>query len=310
MKEILTVDGLSKRFKNIHAVNNISFSVQQGDIFAFLGPNGAGKTTMLRILLDIIKADKGKIDWNINGNSSQLPDPSQIGYLPEERGLYTDVPIIRSLIYMASIRGMEKQEAKEAAMEWLGKVQLADRAKEKLQALSKGNQQKIQFISSILHKPSFAVLDEPFAGLDPVTQENFIEFIHELNKQGTTILLCSHQMQLVERIAGKVFLINEGKEVYNGSLNDIYNIFGEQLIIDIGFSGEIPGDKLNSLTGTVKIEKQNNRNIQIAFEANVKISDIMNKLSSISGISHIRSHNPTLHDVFLALVKKEQNNIG
>ncbi len=307
MKEILKVDQLNKRFKNIHAVSDISFSVQQGDIFAFLGPNGAGKTTMLRILLDIIKADKGKVNWNINGNNHTLPDSSQIGYLPEERGLYTDVPIIRSLIYMASIRGMEKQEAKEAAMEWLGKVQLADRAKEKLQALSKGNQQKIQFISSIIHKPSFAILDEPFAGLDPVTQESFIEFIHELNKQGTTILLCSHQMQLVERIAGKVFLINKGEEIYNGFLNDIYSIFGDRLIIDIGFSEEIPDNKINSITGIEKIEKQNNRNIQVTFKANVNISEIMNKLSGIPGISHIKSHNPTLHDVFLALVKKEQN---
>lgn len=229
-REVLHVKSISKRFSNVQAIKDISFSVEQGDIFAFLGPNGAGKTTTLRILLDIIKADTGQIEWNLNGSANQLPQAAEIGYLPEERGLYLDIPIIKSLIYLASIRGMDKHEAKKAAMEWLEKLELADRAKEKLQVLSKGNQQKIQFIASILHKPAFAILDEPFSGLDPLNQEIFIDFIKEINKQGTTILLSAHQMQLVEKTAHKIFLINKGEVLYNGSLNGIYETYGNKQI--------------------------------------------------------------------------------
>jgi ABC-2 type transport system ATP-binding protein len=174
-KTVLSVNSISKDFLNVKAVNNISFTVEQGDIYAFLGPNGAGKTTTLRMLLDIIKPDSGKIEWNLNGKQNRLPDAGEIGYLPEERGLYLDIPILKSLVYLATIRGMEKADAKKTALFWLERLGLADRAKEKLQVLSKGNQQKIQFIASILHKPQFAILDEPFSGLDPINQETFID---------------------------------------------------------------------------------------------------------------------------------------
>ena len=144
-KTILKVSSLSKSFSNVQAVRNLSFFLEEGDIFAFLGPSGAGKTTTLRILLDIIKPDSGQIEWNLNGESISFPEAELVGYLPEERGLYPDIPIIGSLVYLASIRGMEPSEARIAAIEWLKRFELADRAKEKLQALSKGNQQKIQF---------------------------------------------------------------------------------------------------------------------------------------------------------------------
>ena len=138
-KTILKVSSLSKSFMNVQAVRNISFSLEQGDIFAFFGPNGAGKTTTLRILLDIIKPDSGRIEWNLNGIDNSLPEAEHIGYLPEKRGLYPDIPIIKSLVYLASIRGMEPSTAKIAAMEWLERLELADRSKEKLLTLSKGN---------------------------------------------------------------------------------------------------------------------------------------------------------------------------
>ena len=181
-KIILQVISISKSFLNIQAVKDITFSVEQGEIFAFLGPNGAGKTTTLRILLDIIRADNGNIYWNLNDSKSSLPSSEHIGYLPEERGLYLDIPILRSLVYLASIRGMNPAKAKQKALEWLERLELTNRANEKLQALSKKNQQKIQFIASILHQPSFAILDEPFSGLDPLNQEKFIEYIKEIRK--------------------------------------------------------------------------------------------------------------------------------
>jgi len=305
-KAVLKVSSLNKRFMNLQAVSDISFSLEQGDIFAFLGPNGAGKTTTLRILLDIIKADSGRIEWNLNGKGSETAPAEHIGYLPEERGLYTDIPIIRSLVYLASIRGMKPAEAKTAAMEWLERLELADRAKEKLQALSKGNQQKIQFVASILHKPSFAILDEPFSGLDPLNQEKFIDYIREINQQGTTILLSAHQMSLVEKIADKVFLINQGKEVYHGSLSGIYEAFGKNHIIDLEFRSPVNRDKFHSLPGVEQVNCIDEYRVALTFNAGTDLNYALAELAGIEGISNISSHKPGLHEIFLKLVKSHQ----
>ncbi|MDP3462171.1 MAG: ATP-binding cassette domain-containing protein [Bacteroidales bacterium] len=301
---ILEVHSVSKSFSNIQAVKNISFSLEQGDIFAFLGPNGAGKTTTLRILLDIIKADNGQIYWKLKNNLQTLPEAGQIGYLPEERGLYPDIPILRSLVYLASIRGMNPIEAKTAAMEWLEKLELADRAKDKLQSLSKGNQQKIQFIASILHKPLFAILDEPFAGLDPVNQEKFIDYIKEINKQGTTILLSAHQMSLVEKIANKVFLINTGKEIYYGSLSGIYENLGNQHIIHLSFKAAVSEVDFQHISEIENISRIDDFQLQLTFKHGINLNKALGDIATIGDIANITSHQPDLHDIFLQLVKK------
>ncbi len=306
VKTVLKVSSLSKSFMNVHAVDNISFSLEQGDIFAFLGPNGAGKTTTLRILLDIIKPDSGQIEWNLNGENNSLPEAKNIGYLPEERGLYPDIPIIRSLVYLASIRGMEPSEARIVALEWLERLELADRSKEKLQALSKGNQQKIQFIASILHKPTFAILDEPFSGLDPLNQEKFIEYIKEINKKGTTILLSAHQMSLVEKIANKIFLINNGQEVYNGSLSGIYDAFGKKHIIDLLFKSPVADSIFQTLTGIESVSRIDDFQVNLTFGQEAGLNKALSELAGIGGISNITSHKPDLHDIFLQLVKKHK----
>lgn len=300
---VLKVNSLSKSFSNVKAVSNISFTVEQGDIFAFLGPNGAGKTTTLRILLDIIKADDGQIEWNIKGNYNHLLQAGHIGYLPEERGLYLDIPILKSLVYLASIRGMDKTEAKKAAMEWLERLELADRAKEKLQVLSKGNQQKIQFIASILHKPAFAILDEPFSGLDPLNQEIFIDFIREINKQGTTIILSAHQMQLVEKTAHKIFLINKGEELYNGSLTGIYETYGNRQIIELNYKSGFNQNSLSNIRGVENVEIQDNSLVKLTFGQNTDMKIILSDLAKLEGIFDVSSHKPSLHDIFLNLIK-------
>lgn len=288
---------------NVQAVSNISFSLEEGDIFAFLGPNGAGKTTTLRLLLNIIKADSGEITWNVNGSGGALPQPENIGYLPEERGLYLDIPVIRSLVYLASIRGMDPSKARISAMEWLERLDLAGRAQEKLQALSKGNQQKIQFVASILHKPKFAILDEPFSGLDPVNQEKFIDYIKEINKQGTTILLSAHQMSLVEKIANKVFLINAGQQVYNGSLSGIYDAFGKKQVIDLLFKSAIDESVFQKLSDVESINKADDNRVILTFRQDTDMNKALSELAEIEGISSITSHKPDLHEIFLQLVK-------
>lgn len=300
---VLNVKSISKSFSHVKAVNNVSFTVNQGDVFAFLGPNGAGKTTTLRILLDIIKSDDGQIEWDLNGNSGHLPSAGHIGYLPEERGLYLDIPILKSLIYLASIRGMDKTDAKKTALEWLERFDLADRAKEKLQVLSKGNQQKIQFVASILHKPAFAILDEPFSGLDPINQEMFIDFIREINKQGTTILLSAHQMPLVEKIAHKIFLINKGEELYNGSLPGIYESFGKKQIIELHYKSGLNESSLKSFHGAEYVEIIDQSKVKLTFGHNYDMKGVLSDLAKLEGIFDISSYKPDLHDIFLHLVK-------
>lgn len=304
-KTVLSVHSISKGFSNVQAVDNISFSVEQGDIYAFLGPNGAGKTTTLRMLLDIIKPDGGHIEWSLNGKQNQLPEAGQIGYLPEERGLYLDIPILKSLVYLATIRGMEKVHAKEAALEWLERLGLADRAKEKLQVLSKGNQQKIQFVASILHKPEFAVLDEPFSGLDPLNQEIFIDYIKEINNQGTTILLSAHQMSLVEKVADKLFLINNGNEVYNGTLSGIYQSFGEKIIIELQLESPFNGTTFQNLNEVESVIRVDDYRAKITYGQQSSMKNVLQDLTKIDGICDITSHKPDLHEIFLQLVKKQ-----
>lgn len=300
---VLKVHSISKSFLNVKAVNNVSFSVVKGDIFAFLGPNGAGKTTTLRILLDIIKQDSGQIEWNLNGKSGLVPDPEQIGYLPEERGLYPDIPIFKSLVYLASIRGMSQSSAKKSALEWLERIGLAGRAKEKLQALSKGNQQKIQFLASILHKPAFLILDEPFSGLDPINQELFIDFIKEINNQGTTILISAHQMSLVEKIANKIFLINNGGEIYNGSLSGIYETYGRKQIIELQFESYTDVAGFQFFNEAESVNRIDGLRVKLTFGQNTNLKIVFHELAQIEGICDIVSRKPDLHEIFLHLVK-------
>lgn len=302
---VLQVDSISKGFSTVKAVKNLSFSVQEGDIYAFLGPNGAGKTTSLRMLLDIIKPDSGRIEWRLNGHSSPVPSASHVGYLPEERGLYLDIPILKSLVYLASIRGMDPSEAKKSAMEWLERLGLANRAKEKLQVLSKGNQQKIQFVASILHKPRFAVLDEPFSGLDPLNQEIFIDFIKELNAQGTTILLSAHQMSLVEKIANNVLLITNGQEVYNGSLAGIYQSFGNKIMISLELESPHDDTTFAALSNVDQIDTVDDRRVHITFGNDSSMRQVLQDLTRIDGIVDVTSHKPDLHEIYLQLVKNQ-----
>ena len=214
---ILTVERVTKRFGDLHAVRDLSFEVHGGEIFGFLGPNGAGKTTTLRMIMGITAPDHGAV--RLDG-ASRL-DRARVGYLPEERGLFEDVPVLETLAYLGALRGMSLAAARAAALPLLERLGLAGRAREKLNALSKGNQQKVQFIGAVLHRPALAVLDEPFAGLDPLNQELFLALMRELRDQGTTVLLSAHQLDLVERLADRFLLIARGSPVLSGTLQEI-----------------------------------------------------------------------------------------
>lgn len=220
-KPIVQVIEVGKAFRTTRAVDGVSFEVRSGEIFALLGPNGAGKSTLVRMMIGMIPPDQGAICWlGENGDRVDL-DPSQIGYLPEDRGLYKDQKVSRILEYFGQLRGMSIRDSVRAAVEWAQRLEISQYLDQKLETLSKGNQQKVQVAAAVLHRPKVAFLDEPFSGLDPINQELMIELIRKLRDEGTTVLLSAHQLELVERLADRVLLLSRGKPIVSGSVRDV-----------------------------------------------------------------------------------------
>lgn len=309
MDTILKVQAILKQFGKLNAVDRLSFDINKGEIFALLGPNGAGKTTTVRMLMGIIKPDVGSIEYFLQpGNSPTNPLPSQLGYLPEERGLYQDIPVIRTLEYMGIIRRMNKYDARKAAEFWLDKLELSDRKNEKLSTLSKGNQQKIQFISSILHRPDFAVLDEPFSGFDPVNQETFMMIIKELRSEGTTILLSAHQMHLVEKVADRVLLLSKGKSIASGTVNEIKKEYSAGNILIINFDETPDISFFNHDDAVEKAELINSNEIRIYLKQNKSLSGLLSKAASDYTITSVRTEQISLHEIFIDKINKDREN--
>jgi len=219
MKTMLTVESLGKSFKDKKVLDQISFEVRQGEIMAILGPNGAGKSTTIRNIMGIMYPDEGTVTFQ-GGESGEIPR-HKIGYLPEERGLYKNVKVMDILLYLADLKDYPMKKAKERAIMYLKRFDLEGKENVSVEELSKGMGQKVQFISSILHEPDLLILDEPFSGLDPVSQELFKSEIRQLADEGTAILLSSHQMNLVEEMCDRLFLMHQGKRVIYGFMDDV-----------------------------------------------------------------------------------------
>lgn len=215
---VLEVTGLKKAYGSFRAVDDLSFEVNQGEIFGLLGPNGAGKTTTIRIIMDIFRADSGEVRI-LDQAPSQVRE--EIGYLPEERGLYRDLKVMESLIFLGQLKGLTRDEARQNSTLWLERVGLSDWAQKKSKELSRGMQQKLQFAASVVHNPEIMILDEPFQGLDPVNVELLKRLIRELQEEGRTVVLSAHQMNLVEELCDRILLINRGRAVLYGELEKI-----------------------------------------------------------------------------------------
>ena len=261
--EMLQITNLTKQFKKIKAVDNISLKVQKGDIYGFLGPNGAGKTTSIRMIMGIIKPDNGSI--KLNGSDINTINRKKLGYLPEDRGLYQKQSLSEILYYFGCLKGLDKKDSKNRANLWLERFCLDDQKGRKIEELSKGNQQKIQFIIALLHDPQLIILDEPFTGLDPVNQILLKEVIKEKQEEGKTIIFSTHQMEQVERLCNNICLINKGHILLEGPLSEIRKSHSEDAI-ELNFSGKIDNSKLevffsdfdlkeNILSGILKKKK-------------------------------------------------------
>jgi ABC-2 type transport system ATP-binding protein len=222
---MLSVANLRKTYDTVVAVDGVSFEAQRGELFGLLGPNGAGKTTTIRTVLNIIAPDSGTISFDGKPFSPEMWNI--IGYLPEERGLYRKSKILSTIVYFAALKGIAERDAKPIAYQWLDRFGLKESAHRKVEELSKGNQQKVQLIISILHNPKLLILDEPFAGFDPVNQILLKDILLELRQQNVAIVFSTHQMEQVEKMCDNICLINKGKPVLSGSLRDIKNKYGK-----------------------------------------------------------------------------------
>lgn len=226
----ISVAGISKSFGDTVAVDEVSFDVERGEIFGLLGPNGAGKTTTIRLILDIFTPDRGTISV-LNGEmTSDVRD--RIGYMPEERGLYQDIQLDRCLVYLAGLKGVPSAEAKSRLQDYLDRFDLTPHRQKKVKELSKGMQQKAQIIATVLHKPDLIIIDEPFTSLDPINTQMVKDLIWDLQRDGATILMSTHQMHQVEEMCDRILLINEGRNLLYGRLEEIQRRYaGEEILI-------------------------------------------------------------------------------
>ena len=233
----LIVKNVNKSFGDKHVVDNISFSLEEPGVFGLLGTNGAGKTTTIRMILGIIKKDSGEITWN---GKAVTRGNVNFGYLPEERGLYPKSTIYDQLVYFANLKGLDKRAADKAVKMWLDKLNLMEYINSPAEKLSKGNQQKVQFITSMLHDPDLIVLDEPFSGLDPVNTEILSKIMKDLVKSGKYIIMSSHQMSVIEEFCSDLVILNRGKTVLSGNLKEIKDSYETNKVL-IETTNEIDG---------------------------------------------------------------------
>lgn len=306
METILSVKDLTKSFGQKKAVDGISLSVSRGEVMGLLGPNGAGKTTAIRMIMGILTPDAGEISFNFSGRPQPL-DKSKIGYLPEERGLYDDVRVIDNLLYLAGLKGRSAGEMQQDARQWLERLGLGAYADQKLEKLSKGMQQKVQFIAAILHRPELVLFDEPFSGLDPVNQDFFKEIIRELQDDGTTVLLSAHQMNLVEELCDSIFLINHGREVLSGKLQMIKESYKEDIVElrydpveDSGFLKRIPG---------LRILREQPGLVIMRYSGSAGINDLLQEFISRLTVRAITVEKPPLHEIFIETVRERGEDV-
>jgi ABC-2 type transport system ATP-binding protein len=286
---------LIKLFGDLKAVDDVSFAVEKGELFGLLGPNGAGKTTAIRCMLDIFKPDSGTVD--ILGGPMSEKKKDLIGYMPEERGLYQDIPLDRCLTYLGSLKGLDASQVHERAEEYLQRFDLATSRSKKVKELSKGMQQKAQIIATLLHKPELLIVDEPFSGLDPVNTQLVKDLLREQRDAGVTVLLCSHQMHLVEELCDRIVLIDHGKVLLYGKVSDVRRQFaGNALLVQV--QGELP-----ELPG-VESREAVNGGFKLHLAPGKQPQDILRQLVEKNVIvERFEQAVPTLDEIFIRVVQ-------
>lgn len=293
---MLSVRNLRKTFASTIALDGVSFDVRRGEILGLLGPNGAGKTTSIRIILDILRADGGEVRYD--GQPFSPAIRNIVGYLPEERGLYRKSSVLEILTYFGELRGMSRSAARREAGRWLERVGLMDRKGSRVEELSKGNQQKLQFIGALLHDPALVILDEPFSGLDPVNQLLFKDVMQELKRRDKAVIFSTHQMDHAERLSDSLCLINRGMVVLGGLVRDVKQRYGRNAL-HIEFDGD--GSFMSGLPG-IQHALLYERTAELELGPLARTRDLIDRINGSVEVRKIEIVEPSLHSIFLQLV--------
>ncbi|MCC6722370.1 MAG: ATP-binding cassette domain-containing protein [Bacteroidia bacterium] len=297
---LLEIKNLTKTYTGYKALDNVSLSVEKGSIYGLLGPNGAGKTTLIRIINQISVPDSGVVFFeNEPLNTNHI---YQIGYLPEERGLYKKQSVWEQIIYFGQLKGLSTKEAKLRAAKWLKKLELADWRNKKTEDLSKGMQQKVQFIITVIHNPKLLILDEPFTGFDPINADIIKNEIRELNINGTTILYSTHRMESVEEICDNICLINKSKKILDGNVKEIKKLNSKNQF-EVIFDGKTP-EWINMIS-TEKTEENYTKLLFSVSEMNR--AEIIRKIANEVDIWQLKEIVPSIHQIFIEKVKEVNN---
>jgi len=293
---MLQATHLQKTFAAVVAVDDVSLEVKKGEILGLLGPNGAGKSTTIRMILDIIKPDSGTVLFG--GKPFDESIRNTIGYLPEERGLYRKSKLLTTVLYFAALKGLDEQEAKRRAYKWFERFDFLTFHDRKIEELSKGNQQKVQFIISILHDPQLVILDEPFSGLDPVNQILLKDILMELKDQGKAIIFSTHQMDHAEKLCDTICLINKGKVVLEGDVHEAKRRYGSNSV-HLEYNGD--GDFLQSMPNVKKALVYENF-AELILDDHTNVSKLIQELAEKIDIKKFEIVEPSLQAIFLDLV--------
>ncbi|MCK8481586.1 ABC transporter ATP-binding protein [Psychroserpens algicola] len=306
MNNLLVADSVSKNFGNFTALNNVSISVPKGSIFGLLGPNGAGKTTLIRIINQITMPDTGQV--MLDGEPLMPEHIQNIGYLPEERGLYKSMKVGEQALYLAQLKGLTKQEAKKRLKYWFEKLDIGDWWNKKIQELSKGQAQKIQFIVTVLHQPKLLIFDEPFSGFDPINANLIKDEILKLRDEGATVIFSTHRMESVEELCDHIALIHKSNKVLDGKLTDIKRQYKTNTF-EVGLQTDTVESVTNAIKEKFEVMPATFKNLNDDVKLNVKLkaqensNDLLKFLTSKAEVHHFVEVIPSANDIFIQTVK-------
>lgn len=305
MNDVLVAENVSKHFGDFKALNDVSIAVPKGSIFGLLGPNGAGKTTLIRIINQITMPDQGRI--LLDGSPLKPNDIENIGYLPEERGLYKTMKVGEQALYLAQLKGMTKQEAKDRLKYWFDKLEIGDWWNKKIQELSKGQAQKIQFIVTVLHRPKLLIFDEPFSGFDPINATLIKDEILQLRDEGATVIFSTHRMESVEELCDHIALIHKSNKILDGKLNDIKRQYKTNTF-EVGLQTENSEEVINIIKDKFEVFPATFKNLNDDIKLNIKLpehnssNDLLSFLTSKAEVHHFVEVIPSVNDIFIQTV--------
>ncbi len=306
MVNALEVQNITKKFGDFSAVEDLSFRIPAGTVYGLLGPNGAGKTTTIRMVMNIIIPDQGSVKVLNKTMDERMKE--RIGYLPEDRGLYPKMKVGELLLFLAEIKGLSRERARKASDFWLDRFDLADWKNKKVEQLSKGMQQKVQFIVTVLHDPELIILDEPFAGLDPVNTKLIKDIMLEMKEKGRTVVFSTHRMEQVEMICDNICLINKARLVLEGNLSRIKKQYGKNTAV-LEYEGD--GGFIGSLPEVVKVDDYG-KYMEIKLRENVDPQEVLSRIVGRVRINRFEIQEPSLNAIFIEKVgdRHEQDMVG